>query len=204
MGADIDDERDRGSAIPSCCDQTDQVGDRTPCCIWTCPASNLVTLRAPHPSGSDPYWEDHDPFFAYDYVYLRFDGKIISFDPLRPMSVQQTVKTQQRIHQRASQGRLVNMHKNTARLFSACEKKGTIHTSQPLRRNTAAPTKDVLIGLLLHLSTLAAPHHDFVPPADTVACARSLAGRQLPPRHPKTARALRNAKTHRFAPTSRC
>ena len=33
----------------------------------------------------------------------------LSFDPLRPMSVQQTAKTQQRIYQRASQGRLDNM-----------------------------------------------------------------------------------------------
>ena len=43
---------------------------------------------------------------------MEIDGEFfLSFDPLRPMSVQQTVKTQQRIHQRAS-GRLVNMQKD--------------------------------------------------------------------------------------------
>ena len=56
-----------------------------------------------------------------------------------------------------------------ARLLSGDEKKQYPLTSKPLRRNTAAhkhssPTKDVLIGLLLHLSTLAAPQDDFVFP----------------------------------------
>ena len=133
------------------------------------------------------------------------------------MSVQQTVKTQQGIHQRASQGRLDNMleklrhsamqqvdtgdadkralTKKTARPFSAHEKKQYPYTSQPLRQNTAAhkhssSTKDVLIGLLLHLSTLAAPPDDFVLPACTVACARNPAGQRPPQRHPKTAPAF--------------
>ena len=73
-------------------------------------------------------------------------------------------------------------------LAPCASKRPSTHTSQPSRRNTVAQkhsshTKDVLIRHLLHFST--------------VACARSPAGRQLQPRHPKRARA-------RFAPTSRC
>ena len=129
----------------------------------------------------------------------------LSFHPLRPMSVQQTVKTQHRIHQRVSQGRLVNMQKNhRASLLRVREKRHHPHTSQPLRRSTAvykcsSPTKNVFTGLLLHLSTVAAPPNDFVLSAYTVACARSPAGRQLPPRHPTRARALHISMPERTA-----
>ena len=51
-------------------------------------------------------WEPETPVQIDRKMFMNF---FFSFDPLRPMSVQQTVKTQQRIHQRASQGRLDNM-----------------------------------------------------------------------------------------------
>ena len=157
---------------------------------------NLATLTVGHGSPT--------PFFNATLLLTRLDRRLCC----------KPYKTQQRIHQRASPGRLVNMQKNpeeassrgknTARLFSACErKKHHPHTSQPLRRNTAAPkhsspTKDVLIGLLLHLSTLAAPPNDFVLPQScwsAAATASSENGSSAPDFH---------AKTHRFAPTSRC
>ena len=83
----------------------------------------------------------------------------------------------------------------TAGLLSVDEKKQYPLTSKPLRRNTAAhkhssPTKDALIGLLLHLSTLAAPQDDFVLPVCTVACARNPVDQRLPQRHPKKAPAF--------------
>ena len=123
--------------------------------------------------------------------------------------MQQTVKTQQRIHQRASQGRLDNMQRDPEETFegrhtahfSVREKTPSTHEPavQTKHCGHSSPTKDVFIGLLLHLSTLAAPPDDFVLPACTVACARSPAGRRLPPRHPKTARALQFSMPKRTA-----
>ena len=57
-----------------------------------------VTIAGPESRSKQPPREDDD------------DDDTFTFDPLRPLSVQQTVNTQQRIHQRASPGRLVNMH----------------------------------------------------------------------------------------------
>ena len=70
-------------------------------------------------------------------LLTTLDFDFFLFDPLRPMSVQQTVKTQQRIHQRVSQGRLDNkqrdveetsLREETPRISSPRARKNNIHT----------------------------------------------------------------------------
>ena len=79
------------------------------------------------------------------------------------MSVQQTVRK--------------NSTCRTTPRFSACKKNNTISTHEPTvetkhcGQKHSSPTKDMLIGLLFRLSTLAAQPNDFVPLAYTVACA---------------------------------
>ena len=121
---------------------------------------------------------------------LRPSLTLLSFDPLRPMSVQQTVKKSNKEFTSVPPKADWTTCRETLRKLP----RGKKHRASLLRVREESPST--------HEPTVETKHcgpSAFVLPAYTVACARSPAGRQLPPRHPKTARALQITMPRRTA-----
>ena len=114
------------------------------------------------------------------------------------MSVRKTVNTQPRNSPACHPGRLVNVQK-TLRNAPQMKKPRASLRARGTTVNTRVHRKGEIpysISVRAHpLLSVGGPPNDCVPPTCTVACARSLAGRQLQPRHPRTAQA-----PHTFMP----